>query len=70
MFSHILAWGIWLINFVLFNLKNDLWLIDSNSLDMIRFYKDKELSDKSITYMFIEEGIIMAKIIKSSLSKN
>jgi len=37
---------------------------------MIRFYKDKELSDKSITYMFIEEGIIMAKIIKSSLSKN
>ena len=26
---------------------------------MIRFYKDKKNSDKSIAYMFIEEGIIM-----------
>ena len=26
---------------------------------MKRFYKDKENSDKSTAYMFIEEGIIM-----------
>ena len=25
----------------------------------MRFYKDKEHSDKSIAYMFIEEGIIL-----------
>ena len=25
----------------------------------MRFYKDKEYSDKSTDYMFIEEGIIM-----------
>ena len=25
----------------------------------MRFYKDKDHSDKSIDYMFIEEGIIM-----------
>ena len=41
------------------NTKNDFWLIDSNSVGVIRFFKEKELSDKSITYMFIEEGIIM-----------
>jgi len=41
------------------NSKNDFWLIDSNSVGVIRFYNDKELSNKSITYMFIEEGIIM-----------
>ena len=34
-------------------------LIDSNFVGVIRFYKDKEDSDKSIAYMFIEEGIIM-----------
>tara|TARA_B100000945_G_scaffold26112_1_gene18213 strand:- start:9 stop:257 length:249 start_codon:yes stop_codon:yes gene_type:complete len=39
--------------------KNDFWLIDSNSVGVIRFYKDKEHSDKHINYMFIEEGIIM-----------
>jgi len=39
--------------------KNDFWLIDSNSVGVIRFYKDKEHFDKSINYMFIEEGIIM-----------
>ncbi|WP_032514022.1 MULTISPECIES: DUF1651 domain-containing protein [Prochlorococcus] len=39
--------------------KNDFWLIESNSVGLIRFYKDKKHSDKSINYMFIEEGIIM-----------
>ena len=38
---------------------NDFWLIDSNFVGVIRFYKDKGHSDKSIAYMFIEEGIIM-----------
>ena len=38
---------------------NDFWLIDSNFVGVMRFYKDKEYSDKSIAYMFIEEGIIM-----------
>ena len=37
----------------------DFWLIDSNFVGVMRFYKDKEHSDKSINYMFIEEGIIM-----------
>ena len=41
------------------NSKDDFWLIDSNSVGVMRFYKDKEYSDKSIAYMFIEEGIIM-----------
>ena len=38
---------------------NDFWLIDSNSVGVMRFYQDKDHFDKSITYMFIEEGIIM-----------
>ena len=38
---------------------NDFWLVDSNFVGVMRFYKDKEYSDKSIAYMFIEEGIIM-----------
>ena len=41
------------------NSNNDFWLIDSNFVGVIRFYKDKDYSDKSIAYMFIEEGIIM-----------
>ncbi len=41
------------------NSNNDYWLIDSNFVGVIRFYKDKEDSDKYIAYMFIEEGIIM-----------
>ena len=41
------------------NLNNDFWLIDSNFVGVMRFYKDKEHSDESIAYMFIEEGIIM-----------
>ena len=39
------------------NSTNDFWLIDSNFVGVMRFYKDH--SDKSIDYMFIEEGIIM-----------
>ena len=41
------------------NTNNDFWLIDSNFLGMMRFYKDKSHSDKSIAYIFFEEGIIM-----------
>ena len=41
------------------NSNNDFWLIDSNSVGVVRFYKYNEYSDKSITYMIIEEGIIM-----------
>ena len=41
------------------NSNNDFWLIDSNFVGVMRFYKDKKNSDKSIAYMFIEEGIIL-----------
>ena len=41
------------------NSNNDFWLIDSNFVGVMRFYKDKDYSDKSVAYMFIEEGIIM-----------
>ncbi len=41
------------------NSNNDFWLIDSNSVGVMRFSKDNENPDKSISYMFIEEGIIM-----------
>ena len=41
------------------NTTNDFWLIDSNFVGVMRFTKDKDHSDKSIDYMFIEEGIIM-----------
>ena len=41
------------------NSTNDFWLIDSNFVGVTRFYKDRDYSDKSIDYMFIEEGIIM-----------
>ena len=41
------------------NSNNDFWLIDSNFVGVIRFYKEKEHSYKSTAYMFIEEGIIM-----------
>ena len=41
------------------NSNNDFWLVDSNSVGVMRFYKDKDHSDKSITFMIIEEGIIM-----------
>ena len=38
---------------------NDFWLIDSNSVGVIRFYKKKENKDDLIEYMYIEEGIVM-----------
>ena len=41
------------------NSNNDFCLIDSNFVGVISFYKDKKHSDKSIPYMYIEEGIIM-----------
>ena len=41
------------------NKKNDFWLIDSNSVGVIRFYKDYANGDKYIDYIFVEEGIIM-----------
>ena len=41
------------------NSTNDFWLIDSSFVGVMRFYKDNDHSDKSIDYMFIEEGIIM-----------
>ena len=41
------------------NSKKDFWLIDSNFVGVMRFYKAKGHSDKSIDYMVIEEGIIM-----------
>ena len=41
------------------NINNDFWLIDSNFVGVMRFYKDRDHSVKSIDYMFIEEGIIM-----------
>ena len=38
---------------------NDFWLIDSNSVGVIRFYKKKENKEDLIKSMFIEEGIVM-----------
>ena len=39
--------------------ENDFWLIDSNSVGVIRFYKEKENKEDLIKSMFIEEGIVM-----------
>jgi len=41
------------------NSNSDFWLFDSNCVGVMRFYKAIDHSDKSIDYMFIEEGIIM-----------
>ena len=41
------------------NSNNDFWLIDSNFVGVMCFYKDKEHSDKYNAYMFIEEEIII-----------
>ena len=41
------------------NSNNDFWLIDSNFVGVMHFYNDRDLSKKSVAYMFIEEGIIM-----------
>ncbi len=38
---------------------SDFWLIDSNSVGVIRFYKNKENKEELIEHMFIEEGIVM-----------
>jgi len=49
-----------MINFIyFFASKYYFWLIDSNSLWGKSFFKDKEESNKYISYMFIEELIIM-----------
>ena len=37
--------------------ENEYWLIDSNSVGVIRFYKKNK--NDLIEYMFIEEGIVM-----------
>ena len=39
--------------------ENDFWLIDTSSVGVIRFYKNKKYQKDLIEYMFIEEGIIM-----------
>ena len=39
--------------------EKDFWLIDSNSVGVLRFYKKNENEDDLIEYMFIEEGIVM-----------
>ena len=41
------------------NSTNDFWLIDSNFVGVISFCKDKDYTNKSIDYIFIEEVIIM-----------
>ena len=38
--------------------ENDFWLMDSNYVGVIRFYKKKDKKDL-IENMFIEEGIVM-----------
>ena len=37
----------------------DFWLIDSNSVGVIRFYKKNENKEDLIEFMLIEEGIVM-----------
>ena len=39
--------------------ENDFWLIDSNSVGVIRFYKKNENKEDLIKSIFIEEGIVM-----------
>ena len=39
--------------------EKDFWLIDSNSVGVIRFYKKKENEEDLIECIFIEEGIVM-----------
>ncbi len=39
--------------------ENDFWLIDSNSVGVIRFYKTNKNKEDLIELMFIEEGIVM-----------
>ena len=39
--------------------ENDFWLIDPNSVGVIRFYKKNVNKEDLIKSMFIEEGIVM-----------
>ncbi|MDC3119275.1 DUF1651 domain-containing protein [Prochlorococcus sp. AH-716-K03] len=39
--------------------ENDFWLIDSNYVGVVRFYKKNKNEEDLIEYMFIEEGIVM-----------
>ena len=39
--------------------ENDFWLIESNYVGVIRFYKKNKNKKDLIEYMFIEEGIVM-----------
>ena len=39
--------------------ENDFWLIDSNYVGVIRFYKKNKNKKDLIEYMNIEEGIVM-----------
>ena len=41
------------------NKENDFWLIDLNSVGVIRFYKKKKNKEDLIEFMLIEEGIVM-----------
>ena len=52
------------------NLNNEFWLIDSNFVGVMRFYKDKEHSDKSTAYMFIEEArLLWQKLLNEGWQK-
>ena len=39
--------------------ESDFWLMDSNSVGVIRFYEKNKNKKDLIEYMFIEEGIAM-----------
>ena len=39
--------------------ENDFWLIDSNSVGAIRFYKKNKYKKGLVRHMLIEEGIVM-----------
>ena len=39
--------------------ENNFWLIDPNSVGVIRFYQNDKIKDDLIEYMIIEEGIVM-----------
>ena len=39
--------------------ENDFWLIDSNYVGVIRFYKKNKNKKDLIEYILIEEGIVM-----------
>ena len=39
--------------------ENDFWLIDSNFVGVVRFYKNDQNGNKAVDCMIIEEGIVM-----------